>query len=89
MSFIGSFQKRVRALRASGQAGPRGPREAFGFCFVAGGGFMTLGGADLAALRRPLCWTPFASTQRYFRVAASGVFLGARRAFLDLAKWNA
>lgn len=86
MSFIGSFQKHIHALRA---ANPQSTiREMFGFCFIEGGGFMTLGGMDAAAPLRPLCWTHFSSMERYFRVFTAGIFIGSQRAFRDLGKWN-
>lgn len=61
----------------------------FGFCFIEGGGFMTLGGMDRSTLLEPMCWTPFSSTHRYFRIFTSGVFVGSQRAFQNLEKWNA
>ena len=86
MSFIGSFRKHIETLRA---ANPESRIDAmFGFCFIEGGGFMTLGGMDATAPLRPLCWTAFSSMDRYFRVYTTGVFFGAQRAFQDLGKWN-
>ncbi|CBK21529.2 uncharacterized protein [Blastocystis hominis] len=76
----------IHALRA---ANPQSAiREMFGFCFIEGGGFMTLGGMDAAAPLRPLCWTHFSSMERYFRVFTAGIFIGSQRAFRDLGKWN-
>lgn len=87
MSYIGRFQKQLKALQ---DANPENTiQEAFSFCFVEGGGYMILGGYDSDNDISPMCFTPFSSLNRYYRVAFSTVFFDDQRAYYQINKWNA
>lgn len=49
---------------------------------------MTLGGFDSTTLMEPICWTPFSSLEKYFRVSVTSVYFGSQRAYLSIEKWN-
>ena len=87
MSYIGRFQSQLKTLR---EANPENSiQEAFSFCFVEGGGYMILGGYDSENNLSPMCFTPFSSLNRYYRVAFSAVSFDAQRAYYLIDKWNA
>ncbi|KAK8821570.1 hypothetical protein WA556_002019, partial [Blastocystis sp. ATCC 50177/Nand II] len=87
MSYIGRFQSQLKTLR---EANPKNSiQEAFSFCFVEGGGYMILGGYDSENNLSPMCFTPFSSLNRYYRVAFSAVSFDAQRAYYLIDKWNA
>ena len=50
---------------------------------------MTLGGIDNSTLQFPLCYTPFSSLDRYYRVNVESVYFDQERAYLKLERWNA
>ena len=60
----------------------------FSFCFIEGGGFMTLGGIDESSNTSPLCYTRFSSLDKYYRVQVNNVQFGSERAYLQLNNWN-
>lgn len=86
LSFIGMYKKHIDDLSK------RNPHNTlhyqFAFCFIEGGGFMTLGGIDESVLLKPLCYTPFSSLDRYYRVNMNTVKVGDQRGYLDMTKWN-
>ena len=87
MSYIGRFQKQLQSLQ---EANPENSiREAFSFCFVEGGGYMILGGYDSENDISSMCFTPFSSLNRYYRVAFSTVFFDEQRGYYQIDKWNA
>lgn len=86
MSFIGRFQNQFESLQ---KVNPENSlQEAFSFCFVEGGGYMILGGYDSENDITKMCFTPFSSLNRYYRIAFSSVYFGAQRAFLKIDRWN-
>ena len=86
MSFAGVYTKHM------GDLSKRNPHNKlhnmFTMCFIEGGGFMTLGGIDETVLTEPLCYVPFSSLDKYFRVNMKSVMVGEERGYLDISKWN-
>ena len=86
MSFIGRFEKTFETLKKRNPANHLFHK--FGFCFIEGGGFMTIGGIDDTVIEEPYCFTPFSSLDRYYRVNMKTVTIGKQRGYLDIRKWN-
>ncbi len=87
MSYIGHFEQDLPRLR---KENPNNSiSDMFSLCVVEGGGFMTLGGIDNSTHQAPLCYTPFSSLDRYYRVNVEAVFFDQERAYLKLERWNA
>ncbi|KNB42064.1 aspartic proteinase-like protein 2 [Blastocystis sp. subtype 4] len=87
MSYIGHFEQDLPRLRRENPA--NSISDMFGLCVIEGGGFMTLGGIDKSTLQSPLCYTPFSSLDRYYRVNVESVYFDQERAHLKLERWNA
>ena len=86
MSFIGRFESNFEKLKKRNPANHLSHK--FGFCFIEGGGFMTIGGIDDTVIEEPYCFTPFSSLDRYYRVNMKTVTIGKQRGYLDIKKWN-
>ena len=50
---------------------------------------MTIGGVDPSVFETPMCYTPFSSTNTYFRVNMQSVKVGQQRGYFDIQRWNA
>ena len=87
MSYIGHFEQDLPRLRRENPA--NSISDMFGLCVIEGGGFMTLGGIDKSTLQSPLCYTPFSSLDRDYRVNVESVYFDQERAHLKLERWNA
>ena len=86
MSYIGHFAKDLPRLQ---KENPQNSiHNMFSFCFIEGGGFMTLGGIDNSTHTSPICYTRFSSLEKYYRVQVVNVMFGEERAYLQLFNWN-